>query len=287
MAAPSAMVTNFESLAAGAPGVIALVLTFVTYRIIELEPIWNAMSDSDKLGIFMLFIMVLTGLVILGFIQPLISNLADWIRKDYQAFINLGPGGTSRTPWGWFRLKMLGILRLKSVFEPPQVSTTVKPFTGMLSSLPQRDGPHPTFRTLSGMLEDIAAEYPTRLRVGTSLFDKKAIALFVSPERGEVVLNHALFEIAHPHRIDGSMHLIMHPADIKAVVENKWGEQHSMVKADCWWLRWFVRLWGTRPPVPEELVLIYAPRNEKEVEVVRTLVEAAASWVTGVDLYPE
>lgn len=262
------MVATFKSLAAAA---IALKLTFVMYRIIELEPIWNAISDSDKHGIFMAFIMALTCFV-------MVLN---------QAFIDLGPGGTSQTPWGWFRLKMLGILRLKSVFEPPQVSTTVKPFTGMLSSLPQRDGPHPTFRTLSGMLEDIAAKYPTRLRVGTSLFDKKTIALFVNPERGEVVLNHAVFEIAHPHRIDGSMHLIMHPADIKVVVENKWGEQHCMVKADCWWLRWFVRLWATHPPVPEELVLIYAPRNEKEVEVVRMLVEAAASWVTGVDLYPE
>jgi hypothetical protein len=36
--------------------------------------------------------------------------------------------------------------------------------------------------------------------------------------------------------------------------------------------------------VPEGLVLIYAPRNEEEVDVVRKVVRAAAWWVTGVDL---
>jgi hypothetical protein len=39
--------------------------------------------------------------------------------------------------------------------------------------------------------------------------------------------------------------------------------------------------------VPEELVLIYAPRNDEEVEVVKKMVRAAAWWVTGVDLDQE
>lgn len=142
------------------------------------------------------------------------------------------------------------------------------------------------FCTLSKLLEDMANEQPSRLRVGTSFLEKHTIALFATPDRPEVAERHAVFgnEIAHPHRIDGGMHLIMHPDDVRVVLASQWGERHPLARADWWWLLWFVWLWGSRPPVPVELVLIYAPRNEREVEVVRKMIRAAASWITGVDL---
>jgi hypothetical protein len=145
------------------------------------------------------------------------------------------------------------------------------------------------FESLSKLLEGFAAEHPTRLRVGTSFLERHTLALFANPDRPEVTKRHAVFgnEIAHPHKIDGGMHLIMHPADVGVVLESEWGGRHPLARADWWWLLWFVRLWGGRPPVPEELVLIYAPRNDEEVEVVKKMVRAAAWWVTGVDLDQE
>jgi hypothetical protein len=145
------------------------------------------------------------------------------------------------------------------------------------------------FDTLSKLLEDLAAEHPTQLRVGTSFLERHTTALFATPHRPEVAPCHAVFgnEIAHPHKIDGGMHLIMHPDDVREVLESEWGERHPLARADWWWLFWFVWLWGGRPPVPEELVLIYAPRNKEEVEVVRKMVRAAAWWVTGVNFDQE
>jgi hypothetical protein len=149
----------------------------------------------------------------------------------------------------------------------------------------QRADPN-IFEGLSKMLEDLAAEHPTRLLVGTSFLEQHTIALFANPDRQEVAPRHAVFgnEIAHPHKIDGGMHLIMHPADVRVVLESQRGERHPLARADWLWLFWFVRFCGGRPPVPEELVLIYAPRSEEEVGVVRKMVMAAAWWVTGVDL---
>jgi hypothetical protein len=62
--------------------------------------------------------------------------------------------------------------------------------------------------------------------------------LFVDPNRPEVAPHHAVFdnEIAHPHKIDGGMHLIMHPTDVRAVLESQWGGRHSLARADRWWL---------------------------------------------------
>lgn len=67
--------------------------------------------------------------------------LATWMRKDYEAFLDLGPGATPQIPLGWCRLKMLGLFRLKSIFTPPCISTAMSLATGILSSLPQRSGP--------------------------------------------------------------------------------------------------------------------------------------------------
>lgn len=49
-----------------------------------------------------------------------------------------------------------------------------------------------------------------------------------------------------------------------------WGQRHPLAKGG--WLSRFV---------PREFLMIYAPRNMEECEVVTKIVEAAAWWVTG------
>ena len=139
------------------------------------------------------------------------------------------------------------------------------------------------------MLKDLARRYPDRLDVKTSFLERHTIALFANPNDPNVDPHNAVFgnEIAHPHKIDGSMHLIMHPDDVRVVLQNQRGERHPLARAnppqnllDLLWLTYF-RIFETRPPVPEGLVLIYAPRDEEEMEVVRTMIDAAAWWCSG------
>lgn len=66
------------------------------------------------------------------------------------------------------------------------------------------------------------------------------------------------------------MHLTLPPADLKAVLEAGWGERHPLSRGG-----WFERF------VPAGFVMVYAPRDEGEVEVVIEVVRAAGWYVRG------
>lgn len=96
------------------------------------------------------------------------------------------------------------------------------------------------------------------------------------------------YEIAHPHKIDGSLHMVLNPEDVRTVIEAGWGERHPLSRESWWWVDYFTKkTWGqTRPRVPENLCFIYAPRNGKDVdfETLSRMLEAAAWWATGEDV---
>jgi hypothetical protein len=73
-------------------------------------------------------------------------------------------------------------------------------------------------------------------------------------------------EIAHLHPQDRSLHVWLSDADAKAVVEKGWGERFAVKFA------------------PSGYVMVYAPRNEDEVNIVRKIVKAGAIWFAGVEL---
>jgi hypothetical protein len=69
------------------------------------------------------------------------------------------------------------------------------------------------------------------------------------------------------------MHLTLHPADAAIVILRGWGERHPLSSGG--WLARFV---------PQGFVMVYAPRTEEEVQIVRKIVAAAVWWVGGVDV---
>ena len=77
-------------------------------------------------------------------------------------------------------------------------------------------------------------------------------------------------EIAHIHTTDCSMHLTLHPSDAALVISNGWGERHPLA--------------GRGPWVPKGFTMVYAPRNQEEVEIVTEAVRAAGWWVGGCKL---
>lgn len=69
------------------------------------------------------------------------------------------------------------------------------------------------------------------------------------------------------------MHLTLHPADAALVLSQAWGERHPLSSGG--WLTRFV---------PLGFVMVYAPRNQEEVEVVMEIVKAAVWWVGGINV---
>lgn len=76
-------------------------------------------------------------------------------------------------------------------------------------------------------------------------------------------------EIAHVHAGVGSgeysMHMCLSPVDCKEVITKKWGERMSLAGSF----------------VPHEYLIVYTPRTKEELEVVKTIVNAAIVFMTG------
>ena len=74
-------------------------------------------------------------------------------------------------------------------------------------------------------------------------------------------------EFAHlhpPH--DGSLHLVLPPAEVNEVIENGWAERHPL---------------AGRFGMPENIVMVYGPRDEDEFHVVEALVNASHAFAGG------
>lgn len=74
-------------------------------------------------------------------------------------------------------------------------------------------------------------------------------------------------EIAHMHSVDGSLHIALTPRDAALVIERGWGERMGLA--------------GKGFKLPSTLLLVYAPRNEGELEVVKNILSAGARFGVG------
>lgn len=121
-----------------------------------------------------------------------------FVARDYHDFLSLGPGGTPSTFAGYLRVSCLRLFTLKDPFTPPTATPATLPTDGYLLRLPMRRGPRPkvagiaphrqmnqrstpqVHHALRDALHSFAAVYPTRLRKGTSCFEKHGLALFMA-----------------------------------------------------------------------------------------------------------
>jgi len=217
-----------------------------------------------------------------------LSPLPWIIHNDYENFISLGPGGTPSTFIGYLKITYLRLFALSDPYTPATFSDKIYPSVGYYqcsqSWLPKRTGPRPTiagiapqrqldqpgcskmYQALRACLENLAEKHPESLRTGTSCFEKKGLALFAQKAINATCRG----EICHVHHSDRSMHMNLHPDDAKAVLEKGWGERHPLARGG-----WMGRY------VPREFIMVYAPRDTTELDVVCRIIEAAGFWVSG------
>ena len=217
-----------------------------------------------------------------------LSPIPAIIHNDYKNFVSLGPGGTPSTFLGYLKIVYLRFFALSNPYAPLVLSYKVYPAKGYYQGakvwLPRRTGPRPSvagiapqrqldqpgspkmYDTLRTSLETLAERQPNLLRIGTSCFEKNGLALFSQ----DPINSTCRGEICHIHHSDRSMHLNLHPDDARVVLEKGWGERHPLARGG--WLMAYV---------PREFVMVYAPRDRTELDVVCRIIEAAAFWVSG------
>ncbi|MCJ1317133.1 hypothetical protein MMC15_002455 [Xylographa vitiligo] len=170
---------------------------------------------------------------------------------------------------------------------------------------------------LTAAIHEIKAANPLLLATGVSCFEKHNLALFFSPHSAEVQtspttsvklapppavnprpirmnslqslnsygaacehpakVNDAVVmeintcehpaEIVHLHTTEASMHLTLHPSDAAMVIRRGWGERHPLA--------------GRGPWVPKGFMMVYAPRNKEELDVMTSIIKASGWWVGG------
>ncbi|KAI6709028.1 hypothetical protein B2J93_2498 [Marssonina coronariae] len=243
-------------------------------------------------GLMLTILAIIVGIHIL---QPYLTCILlvlaplPWIiHNDYVNFLNLGPGGTPPTFRGYLKITYLRLFALSDPYTPAIFSGAIYPVQGYYerakSWLPKRPGPRPKIAGIAPQrqidqpgcalmnqrlrqgLKNLAMRNPHRFKIGTSCFEKKGLALFA---RDPINIT-CRGEICHIHYIDKSMHLNLHPDDARLVLEKGWGERHPLARGG--WMKAFV---------PQQFIMVYAPRNCTELDVVCRIIEAASFWACG------
>jgi Family of unknown function (DUF5519) len=210
--------------------------------------------------------------------------------KDYQDYLNwvaLGVGGLPHTLEGYRTLKQL-TSQMKDPLDISRIAGDIgKPGdVKTLFDLPKRQGPKPiiapyavphrqmdqhndtAIRALQKKIfDDEIANSNNTLIYKTSYLERNSPGIFLkdsaSGNQTVVAVSHA--EIGHIHMFDGSMHIILSPADTKEVIEKGWGELHGL---------------AGQGRAAKTYMMIYSPRNDMELGITKKILEAAIKYAT-------
>ena len=224
--------------------------------------------------------------------------------QDYRNFLALGRGGLPYNVFGWLISTLL--LRPLALSKAARLHVDDYPATGAsayVHELQPRQGPRADtggiapHRQLSQvapaamagplneMLRSFAVADPAKLEIKKSHYELHNDALYVAqsllddPDRAAKLPNTARIakgEAAHVHP-DRSVHLYLHPADARVVIEKGWGERHRLSRTWPWWLGGGQGKLG----LGYTWIMVYGARNQDEVEVTRRLIGEGVKFMLG------
>ncbi|WP_390925008.1 hypothetical protein [Paenibacillus xylanexedens] len=226
----------------------------------------------------MMYILIIVAVVIL---------LIAWVTKDYKTWKALGKGGVPYNLYGWL---LVSYYRLKK--RDPFTLDIYQDRIGSsedsirIGELPYREGNRPKIgvhpvphrqldqrpnqevrELLQRTFDDYVKDHQTKIHFVKSYYEKRNDAITLREEiEGHPVSKITCGEIAHIHPDDSSMHMVFSPTDSSEVIRKGWGERHSLSGSPILGL-------------PDTYLLIYAPRNAAEVDIVRRLVDGAVQHV--------
>ncbi|KAF4962999.1 hypothetical protein FSARC_8944 [Fusarium sarcochroum] len=284
----SIAITSAETLASPPPdlqGEAELESLKISY-VFQQQPI------SVTLGGKTIFLSSLILVLLIHFLEPYHAEvlialvpIVLLVQNDYQNFLNLGPGGTPSTFSGYLRISWFRLWSLSDPFAAPASNLALLPTSGILrrQGLPYRAGPRPVvagiapqrqldqhgsrvcYRALRRSMAKLANHSPKKFGTEKSCIEKHGLALFAR----HPVQTNCQGEICHVHDSDHSMHMGLHPEDIKELLDKGWGQRHPLA-----WRSRFLK-----SPVSPDFVMVYAPRDDQELQITCSIIEAAI-WYT-------
>ncbi|KAJ4369227.1 hypothetical protein N0V83_006312 [Neocucurbitaria cava] len=230
-----------------------------------------------------------------------LAVVAPFAIRDYQTFLSYGPGGLPHNVVGWLIANVMRLVAReqtstlpysdKSLYLSSRPGFLPPDFPPHRSSPRPQFGAHPVPQRQVTQLPDPetrekliarfqalgeAAQAKGLVDIKQSLYERRHAALFVSSTRAwHPVAQRSRGEIAHVHAgLDGSIHVTLHPGDCKKVIEAAWGQRHGLAGV------------GSRKipgSLPVNYVLVYAPRDEAELDIVLAVVRASVAFMAGLE----
>ncbi|KAL2062050.1 hypothetical protein VTL71DRAFT_6316 [Oculimacula yallundae] len=225
-----------------------------------------------------------------------------WCVKDYRAFLALGRGGIPYNIFGWALITIF--VRPFALSENDATWTGDYPSKGAhqdILDLEERKGerakmagiaPHRQMTQnahesmkapLAKIFDEMVKKHPELLETKRSLYEKHHDAIFVQSnllqDSSSTIPAPARIsrgEIGHIHA-DASVHLYFSPADAKVLIDKRWAERHRLARTKPFLGK--VNMFG----VAGTYLLVCGPRDEGELETMRTILENSVKFMTGVE----
>jgi len=239
-----------------------------------------------------------------GAVAASVAGALYWCIQDYRFFISLGPGGPPYNVFGWVSVSFF--LRPFALSAKDARWTGDYPPSGAheeVEALPERKGLRPQVGGIAphrqlnqqatedmikqeyAMFEAAVTQNPQLLEEKISHYEHHHQALFVresilkAPDAKTKLPQTAIEaqgEHGHIHN-DGSLHLYFSPSDAKVIIEKGWGERHRLARQQPFYLGSKKYMFGIGPTY----LMIYAPRDQGEFAVVKTLAKNSIKFMTG------
>lgn len=207
-----------------------------------------------------------------------------WAYRDYRAWRALGLGGLPPNVSGWVQTTRWRLMKRDpfAIDDLPGADGDA----GWLANVPRREGgrpkiaPHPVphrqltqlagpsmRRKLTGLFDSTVQDAADVLVCARSHFEKRNQAITLRcPTCGHADALASNGEIAHVHESDGSMHMIMSRPDANAAIRAGWAERHGLA--------------GVTLGLPGAYMMVYAPRDDRELSVVGRLLDASIAHMS-------
>lgn len=234
--------------------------------------------------------------------SAIITYLLKFVNLDLKPFLATKQGMALQNISSYLYERFLKVLSVSDPLSPPSSLSTIVS-RGYLETLPQRMGPRPIITVVSEprqitqlspeekqvpnrlreVISDVSARYPSATYLGRSTFEPEPSSPTTLYARHRIFNETRYYgEILRADGLDGSIQCTLHPSDVKTVIEKGWGQRHPLSTRLASWL---VRLCGRSQaaPTPSSQVLLYAPRDQAELDILAQVVNAAVWWVGGID----
>ncbi|OJJ42546.1 hypothetical protein ASPZODRAFT_76577 [Penicilliopsis zonata CBS 506.65] len=221
--------------------------------------------------------------------------------RDYNLFLSYGPGGPPHNVYGWLLSRFLVTPFSWNMFSTTMYDTSIRrgeTESYLETPLPKRKGERPRVgphaipqRQMDQFPPDqmrgelmssfmaLASSNKESVRISPSNLERHTEAMWladcIQPTPSAARWTNG--EFAHIHATgDHSLHVVLSPADAKQVLAAGWGQRHALMG------------WGSLVSyapnllhMPTGYVLVYAPRDEEELQLVLRIVKASMRFMTG------